>query len=128
MLCFCIAAATFSFCFSNSNSGVCTPMITNPLSLYFSYHAFKYGVVLWQLIQLYVQKSIKIIFLPTSSLTVIDLPSVFIKPSGVVISLANSYFLDFSSLFICVSPEEFLGATVTASFDPPLFTLFELMK
>src|SRR3989344_3556764 len=103
-------------------------MITRPLSLYFSYQAFKYGVVRWQLMQLYVQKSIRITFLPTRSFTVIDLPSVFIKPSGVVISFASLYCLDFSSLSICVSSEEARGATVTVSFDPPLFTLFELMK
>src|SRR3989344_8773617 len=101
-------------------------MITNPLSLYFSYHAFKYGVVRWQLIQLYVQKSISTTFLPINSLRVSGLLSVLIKPSGVVISFASSYCLDFSSLFIWASPEDVRGATVTASLGPPLFTLFEL--
>ena len=36
---------TLSYFFSNSNSGVCMPIITKPLSLYFSYQALRYGVV-----------------------------------------------------------------------------------
>src|SRR3990172_7122777 len=48
--------------FSNSNSGECTPIINKPSSAYFSFHAVMYGIVLMQLIQLYVQKSYSITF------------------------------------------------------------------
>src|SRR3989338_6102298 len=146
MLNFFTAVATLLYSFSNSNSGVCTPIITKPLSLYFSYHALRYGVVRWQLIQLYVQKSTRITFLPIRLLMVIGFPSVFIKPSGVVISFANSYCFDFASAeryllgmvsFLTsvvgedvVPPESEVtrGATVTAWSDPVVFTLFELIK
>src|SRR4051812_20179160 len=50
-------ALTLSIFFSNSNSGVCTPTITSPLSAYFAFQSTRYGSVLIQLMQLYVQKS-----------------------------------------------------------------------
>src|SRR3989338_11707119 len=146
MLNFFTAVATLLYSFSNSNSGVCTPIITKPLSLYFSYHALRYGVVRWQLIQLYVKKSTRITFLPIRPLIVIGFPSVFIKPSGVVISFANSYCFDFASAeryllgmisfltsvvgedVVLFDSEGARGTIVTASFDPDLFTLFELME
>src|SRR5271157_2896624 len=52
-----MARATFAVLFSNSNSGVCTPTITRPLSRYASYQALRYGRVRTQFTQLYVQKS-----------------------------------------------------------------------
>src|ERR1700722_9315384 len=53
------ALRTFVSSFSKGNSGVWTPMMTRPLSLYFSFHALIYGNVRRQLIQEYVQKSIR---------------------------------------------------------------------
>src|ERR1700679_2490132 len=56
------ALRTFDSSFSNGNSGVCTPMITRPYSLYFSFQALMYGSVRRQLIQEYVQKSTRTTF------------------------------------------------------------------
>src|ERR1700728_2867664 len=53
----CTALRTFDSSFSKGNSGVCTPRITRPLALYFSFHALMYGSVRRQLMQEYVQKS-----------------------------------------------------------------------
>src|SRR5216684_4606659 len=49
------ARRTLSSFFSNSNSGVWTPMTTKPTSLYFSAHPRTYGSVRNQLMQVYVQ-------------------------------------------------------------------------
>ena len=49
---FSTADFTLSVFLSNSNSGVCRPTITNPLSEYLSYHSFRCGIVLIQLMQL----------------------------------------------------------------------------
>src|SRR5437016_3543872 len=51
------AFRTLSMSSSNVNSGVCTPMKTNPCLLYRAAHARTYGSVRSQLMQVYVQKS-----------------------------------------------------------------------
>src|SRR3989344_8934589 len=72
------------------------PIISSPWSLYFSYHALRYGNVRWQLMQLYVKKSTRMTFSPTSSPIVIDVAcpelvvGVFTKPDGLTISLYGS--------------------------------------
>src|ERR671916_1998133 len=48
--------------FSNSNSGEWTPITTSPWSLYFSDHARTWGSERSQLMQVYVQKSIRTTF------------------------------------------------------------------
>src|SRR6476646_2940789 len=53
----CTAIRTLSTSSSKLNSGVCTPMTTNPWSLYRVAHAPTYGNVRSQLMQVYVQKS-----------------------------------------------------------------------
>src|SRR3569832_1851732 len=53
------AARTFDVTCSNANSGVCTPMITSPLSWYAVYHDFRCGSVRRQLMHEFVQKSIR---------------------------------------------------------------------
>src|SRR4051812_50206462 len=51
------ACRTWSTFSSNENSGVCTPMTTNPCSLYRAAHARTYGSVRSQLMHVYVQNS-----------------------------------------------------------------------
>src|SRR5262252_1065031 len=53
---------TLSMSLSNGNSGECTPITTNPLSLYFSAQARTYGSVRSQLTHVYVQTSTRTIF------------------------------------------------------------------
>src|SRR3954468_11913953 len=53
----CTAFRTLSMSSSNENSGVCTPMTTNPCSLYRVAQARTYGTVRSQLMHVYVQKS-----------------------------------------------------------------------
>src|SRR3989344_3044818 len=65
------AFSTFARTFSNANSGVCTPMMTRPSSLYFSYHERKYGSVRWQLMHEYIQISMSTGFFPLNSPIVI---------------------------------------------------------
>ena len=72
------AARTFSGSFSNSNSGVWTPMMSRPSSAYLSCQSLRYGRVRMQLTQVYVQKSSRTI-LPLRSSTVSG--SEFIQPS-----------------------------------------------
>src|SRR6478752_5917935 len=51
------AATTFLCTFSKSNSGVWTPTMTRPSARYRSNHERRYGIVRWQLMHEYVQKS-----------------------------------------------------------------------
>src|SRR5215469_12421987 len=53
---------TLSAFFSNTNSGVCTPITTSPCFLYFASQARTYGSWRRQLMHVYVQKSIKTTF------------------------------------------------------------------
>src|SRR3954451_20540101 len=55
----CTAFRTLSMSSSNENSGVCTPMTTNTCSLYRAAQARTYGTVRSQLINVYVQKSMR---------------------------------------------------------------------
>src|SRR5918995_6154259 len=83
------ASCTLEMSLSNPNSGVWTPITSRPSSLYFSYNALMCGCAFWQLKQLYVQNSTSTTFSPTASL--IDTPSVLIRPVEPVISLALGY-------------------------------------
>ncbi len=110
-----IASRTFLISFSKANSGVWIPIISSPWSLYFSYHIFMYGKVLWQLMQLYVKKSMRIIFLPTSSCRV--MPSVLTNPDGFTISL---YVLP--SVFVsCSGVARRVAGRITS--NPPLIKI-----
>src|SRR5213593_1955710 len=53
-----VAHSTLGRSCSNENSGVCTPMTTNPASLYFAAQLLTYGIGRSELIHVYVQKSI----------------------------------------------------------------------
>ena len=55
----CTASLTFPESCSNANSGVWTPTITSPFGWYVAHHAFRCGSVRRQLMQEYVQKSIR---------------------------------------------------------------------
>src|SRR5216683_856645 len=57
-----IALRTLAVSCSNWNSGVCTPITTNPSLLYLSYQEVTCGSVRIQLMQVYVQKSTKTTF------------------------------------------------------------------
>src|SRR5882757_3377887 len=84
--------ATFAESFSKANSGVCTPMTTSPSFLYFSAQASTYGTDRKQLMQEYVQKSMRTT-LPLSCSRVSGAEfSHFTAPSklGNVPSFANS--------------------------------------
>src|SRR3989344_691513 len=72
--------------------------MTSPSSSYSLYHLFRYGMVRWQFIQLYVQISNKTTFLPLNLLIVIGKLFVFMKPSGVLISGPKINFLLFSPM------------------------------
>src|SRR5829696_537047 len=101
------ASRTLEISFSNPNSGVWTPITSSPSSLYSSYNALMCGCASWQLKQLYVQNSTSTTFSPAASL--IETPSVLIRPVEPVISLALEYSV---SLFAIRSASE------TACFSP----------
>src|ERR687898_826209 len=89
---------------SAASSGLCTPTITRPLSAYFSYHVFKYGIVLMQLMQLYVQKSTSITF-PLRSARVIGSeltkPAIFVSSGASLncdLSICNLVIVPLSSI------------------------------
>src|SRR3989338_6749464 len=73
--------------------------MTSPSSSYSLYHWFRYGIVRWQFIQLYVQMSNNTTFLPLNSLIVMGKLFVFMKPLGVLMSGARINFLLFSLIF-----------------------------
>src|SRR3989338_5456790 len=119
------AFSTFFRTFSKENSGVWRPIITSPSSSYSLYHSFRYGIVRWQLIQLYVQISNNTTFLPLNSLIVMGKLFVFIKPSGVLMSGARANFL-FFSLMLKNEPSFILALSSTSVFSSVLEVLFIL--
>src|SRR3989338_10881468 len=117
------ASSTFFKILSKENSGVCRPIMTSPSSSYFLCHSFRYGIVRWQLIQLYVQISNNTTFLPLNSLMVIGKLLVFIKPSGVLMSGASVNFFFFSSRLIKLF-SFMLGFSATSVFSLASFSSF----
>src|ERR1700722_16064702 len=63
----CTAFSTFIGSCSNENSGVCTPITTNPASFYFVAQFFRNGSGRMELMQVYVQKLTSVTF-PRSDL------------------------------------------------------------